>query len=98
MKFLVEISENGFTKLEPVPARMNMSQASALLGISRTDMSHLVAVGEFDLIGSPERNQERFLCAEDILTKARNKRWLARVTDLLYRRHAIYAPKQPAQP
>lgn len=98
MKFLVEISENGFTKLEPVPARMNMSHASALLGISRTDLSHLVAIGELDLIGCPERNQERFLCADDILTKARNKRWLARVTDLLYQRHAIYAPKQPAQP
>ena len=98
MKFLVEISENGFTKLEPVPARMSMAQASALLGISRTDMSHLVALGELDIIGSPERNQERFLCAEDILAKARDKRWLARVTDLLYRRHAAFAPKQPARP
>jgi hypothetical protein len=34
MRFLVEISENGFTKLSPVPARMIMAQASALLGIS----------------------------------------------------------------
>jgi len=36
MRFLIEISENGFTKMSPVPARMSMTQTSALLGISRT--------------------------------------------------------------
>lgn len=88
MRFLIEISENGFTKLSPVPARMSMAQASALLGISKTDVSFLCGEGELMLLGSPERNQERFLCAEELLEKARDKRWLARVTNLLYRRHS----------
>ena len=88
MRFLIEISENGFTKLQPVPARMGMAEASALLGISKTDLAHLTAEGEVEVIGRPERNQEKFLCAEDVLAKARDKRWLQRVTDLLYEHHS----------
>ena len=87
MRFLIEISENGFTKMSPVPARMSMTQTSALLGISRTDVGHLCAGGELKVLGSPERNQEKFFCAEDVLEKAQDKRWLAKITDLLYRHH-----------
>lgn len=88
MRFLIEISDNGFTKMNPVPARMSMAQVSALLGISRTDVGHLCAEGELQVLGSPERNQEKFLCAEDVLAKAQDKRWLARITDTLYQHHA----------
>lgn len=87
MRFLVEISENGFSKVSPVPARMSMAQASALLGISKTDVSYLCSERELEVLGTPERNQERFLCAEDVLDKARDKRWLARITDMLYGKH-----------
>ena len=74
--------------MNPVPARMSMAQASALLGISRTDVGHLCAEGELQVLGSPERNQEKFFCAEDVLAKAQDKRWLARITDTLYQHHA----------
>jgi len=73
MKFLVEITENGFTKVSPVPARMGMGEAAAILGISKTDLSHLCATGELELIGEPERNQERYLYADDVLERARDK-------------------------
>jgi len=78
MRFLIEISENGFTKLQPVPARMGMPEASGLLGISKTDLAYLTSQGELEIIGNPERNQEKFLCAEDVLTKSRDKRWLSK--------------------
>ena len=87
MKFLVEITENGFTKVSPVPARMGMGEAAAILGISKTDLSHLCANGELELIGEPERNQERYLCADDVLEKARDKTWLKRITNALYSHH-----------
>jgi hypothetical protein len=87
MKFLVEITENGFTKVSPVPARIGMAEASALLGISKTDLAHLCATGELDLIGEPERNQERFLYADDVLERARDKGWLKRATNALYKHH-----------
>jgi len=70
MTFLVEISENGFTKLLPVPARLSTSEASEILGISKTDLAHLIAEGELTILGNPERNQEKFLCADDVLGKA----------------------------
>lgn len=95
MRFLIEISENGFTKLSPVPARMSMAQASALLGISKTDLSYLCSERELEVLGTPERNQERFLCAEDVLDKARDKRWLARVTQSLYERHRSRSQLSP---
>jgi hypothetical protein len=87
MKFLIEITENGFTKVSPVPARMGMAEASALLGISKTDLAHLCAPGELELIGEPERNQERFLYADDVLERARDKGWLNRITNALYDLH-----------
>jgi hypothetical protein len=87
MKFLIEITENGFTKVSPVPARMGMAEASALLGISKTDLAHLCATGELELIGEPERNQERFLYADDVLERARDKGWLNRITNALYDLH-----------
>jgi hypothetical protein len=87
MKFLIEITENGFTKVSPVPARMGMGEASALLGISKTDLAHLCATGELELIGKPERNQERFLYADDVFDKARDKGWLTRITNVLYGHH-----------
>ena len=87
MKFLVEITENGFTKVTPVPARMTMGQASALMGISKTDLTHLCAVEELELIGEPERNQEKYLFADDVFSKAQDKSWLHRVTNALYVHH-----------
>jgi hypothetical protein len=84
MKFLIEITENGFTKVSPVPARMGMAEASATLGISKT---HLCAIGELEVLGKPERNQEKYVCAEDVLSKARDKGWLTRITNALYRHH-----------
>jgi len=80
MRFLIEITENGFTKVSPIPARMG-------IGISKTDLAHLCATGELELIGEPERNQERFLFADDVLDKARDKGWLKRVTNALYGHH-----------
>ena len=87
MRFLVEITENGFTKVSPVPARMGMGEASSILGISKTDLTHLCAIGEMEVIGEPERNQERYLYADDVLSKARDKGWLQRITNALYRHH-----------
>jgi hypothetical protein len=87
MKFLVEITENGFTKVSPVPARMGMAEASATLGISKTDLAHLCAIGELEVLGKPERNQEKYVCAEDVLSKARDKGWLTRITNVLYGLH-----------
>ena len=49
MKFLVEITENGFTKVCPVPARMGMGEASSILGISKTDLVYLCATGELEV-------------------------------------------------
>ena len=87
MKFLVEITENGFTKVTPIPARMGMGETSAILGISKTDLAQLCATGELELIGEPERNQERYLYADDVLERARNKGWLKRITNALYAHH-----------
>ena len=87
MKFLVEITENGFTKVIPVPARMTMAQASALLGISKTDLTHLCTTAELELIGEPVRNQERYLFADEVLGKAQDKGWLNRITRALYVHH-----------
>ncbi len=95
MKFLVEITENGFTKVGPVPARMGMGEASHLLGISKTDLAHLCAIGELDVVGDPERNQERYLFADDIFDKARDKGWLKRITNALYRHHGERNGKEP---
>ncbi len=94
MKFLVEITENGFTKICPVPARMGMSEASAILGISKTDLAHLCATGELEVIGEPERNQEKFLFADDVLEKARDKGWLRRITNSLYDHHGTRNSKE----
>lgn len=93
MKFLVEITENGFTKVTPVPARMTMGQASALLGISKTDLAHLCGNSELELIGDPVRNQERYLFADDVLGRAKDKSWLHRVTNALYLHHDERRPK-----
>lgn len=87
MKFLVEITENGFTKVTIVPARMGSGEASAILGISKTDFAHLCTIGELDVIGDPERNQERYFFADDIFDKARDKGWLKRITNALYKHH-----------
>jgi hypothetical protein len=87
VKFLIEITENGFTKVSPIPARMGMSEASSILGISKTDLAHLCSTGELELIGEPERNQERYLYANDVLERARDKGWLKRITNELYGHH-----------
>jgi hypothetical protein len=87
VRFLIEITENGFTKVSPVPARMGMGETSAILGISKTDLAHLCATGELELIGEPERNQERYLFADDVLDKARDRGWLKRITNALYALH-----------
>ncbi len=94
MKFLVEITENGFTKVSPVPARMGMGEASSILGVSKTDLAHLCSIGELELIGDPARNQERFVCAEDVLNKARDKGWLKRITNALYDHHGARNGKE----
>jgi hypothetical protein len=64
-----------------------MGEASAILGISKTDLAYLCSTGELEMIGKPERNQERFLYADDIFDKARDKRWLTRITNALYGHH-----------
>jgi hypothetical protein len=97
MKFLVEITENGFTKVSPVPARMGMGEASAILGISKTDLAHLCATGELEVIGEPERNQERFLFADDVLEKARDKGWLRRIANSLYGHHGVRNSKKKSR-
>jgi len=94
MKFLVEITENGFTKVSPIPARMGMGEASSILGISKTDLAHLCSTGELELIGKPERNQERYLYAEDILERARDRGWLKRITNVLYGHHGARNAKE----
>jgi hypothetical protein len=97
MRFLVEITENGFTKVSPIPARMGMSEASAILGICKTDLAHLCATGELEVIGKPERNQEKYLFADDVLEKARDKGWLKRITNSLYGHHGARNSKEKSR-
>ena len=97
MKFLIEITENGFIKVSPIPARMGMGEASCIMGISKTDLAHLCSTGELELIGEPERNQERYLYADDVLERARDKGWLKRITNALYGHHGARNNKDVAR-
>jgi hypothetical protein len=87
MKYIVEITDHGFVKMMPLPARLTAVEVSRLLGIHREDVVYLARAKALITFGNPRRNQEKFFVADEILAKSQNKKWLGKVTQMIYGEH-----------
>src|SRR5206468_5947951 len=66
-----------------LPARLNTSEASILLGIQEHDISALIAAKLLLPLGRPAANAPKYFAAVEIVERASNSGWLAEATKAL---------------
>ena len=63
-----------------MPARLNTTQTSSVLGFAEHDMAILVKAGLLDPLGNPAPNAPKYFAAVDIEERAKDRRWLHKAT------------------
>jgi len=72
-----------FLNCRRLPARLNTSEASILLGIQEHDISALIAAKLLLPLGRPAANAPKYFAAVEIVERASNSGWLAEATKAL---------------
>lgn len=67
------------------PARINTEQAACVIGCQPHDIPVLVSAALLKPLGDPEPNAVKYFCRDEITELCRDRRWLSKVTDTLYR-------------
>ncbi len=68
-----------------LPARLTGEQAAVILGFREHDVPVLLAARLLKPLGQPTANSVRFFATADLLELAKDRTWLARSTQTLYR-------------
>jgi len=67
--------------LGQAPARLTAEQAAWLLGCQVHDIPILVSSRLLKPLGNPQANAIKYFCAAEILESAKDRSWLAKVTN-----------------
>jgi len=71
------------TLLGQLPARLTAEQAAWVLNCQAHDVPILVAARLLKPLGNPPPNSVKFFAANDLLEQAKDRTWLAKVTNAL---------------
>lgn len=66
------------------PARLTVEQAAWVLNCQPHDIPTLVTARLLKPLGTPQANSTKYFCCAELLALARDRAWLARVTNALY--------------
>ena len=71
------------TLLGQLPARLNSEQAAWVLNCQAHDVPILVGARLLKPLGNPPPNSVKFFAAHEVLEQARDRTWLAKITNAL---------------
>src|SRR5438067_3375815 len=72
-----------FLNCRRLPARLNTTEASILLGVQEHDISALIAAKLLFPLGRPAPNAPKYFAAVEIVERAADSGWLAEATKAL---------------
>ena len=72
-----------FLNCRRLPARLNTTEASILLGVQEHDISALIAAKLLFPLGKPAPNAPKYFAAVEIAERASNTEWLSSATKVL---------------
>jgi hypothetical protein len=75
----------GLLNCRRLPARVNTTEASVLLGVNEHDIPTLIAAKLLFPLGKPAPNAPKYFASIDIQTRAEDREWLSQATRALAR-------------
>ena len=85
--------------LGQLPARLNVEQTAWVLNCQTHDVPILVAARLLKPLGNPPQNGTKFFATQEILERAKDEKWLHRMTVAIYQHwhNRNTRKKEPAQ-
>ena len=72
-----------FLNLRRLPARLDVAQASSLLGFQVHDIQVLIRKGSLKPLGNPGPNAVKYFATTEIEEHAKDPKWLGKATDAI---------------